>query len=120
MGWIKGSPVKPTRAEILEQCEYWREVIEDLRDFPIQETRAIAEWASERVQAGSAKRTLTAQNRSNGGKKKALRARQRNFGRDAQILALHRQGLSARAISDKTGVSKSQVARVVKREKGND
>ena len=120
VSWIKASATKPTKAEILEQCEYWRECVEDLRDFPATEVQAIAAWAAEKVQAGSISRTLTPEMRSNGGKVKGLRIRQKNFQRDRYILKLSNDGLSNRAIAARVSVSEGMVRKVIKRESSND
>ena len=115
VAWIKSSPTKPNPESIREQALLYRDFLEDVSDFDSVEVERIADWAIRKVQAGDIGRTLTPENRANGGKKKGLRVRQRNFGRDKKILRLHHAGLSNRAIGKEVDISESQVRNIIKR-----
>ena len=118
VGWIKAHPTKPSPDAIQDQALYLRDTIDDVHDFGVPEVLAMAAWAIQKVQAGSIARTLTAENRANGGRVKGLRVRQRNFQRDTQIVALHREKMSNRAIGARVGISEAMVRKVIKRELG--
>ena len=118
VGWIEASPTKPASGSIRDQALYLRDTLESVRDFGVPEVLAIAEWAIQEVQAGSIHPTWTPEQRSNGGKVKALRVRQKNFQRDTQIVALHREKMSNRAIGARVGISEGMVRKVIKRELG--
>ena len=116
VGWVKRQQTKPSPDAIREQGLLLRDYLEDVSDFDSVEVGRIADWVIRRVQAGDIRRTLTPENRANGGKVKALRIRQKNFGRDKKILRLHHAGLSNRAIAKEVGLSHVRVGTIIKEE----
>ena len=116
---MKGSATKPSPVAIMEQAEYLREVMDDVRDFPLTEVVAIAEWVISKVNAGSITRTLTTEMRRNGGRVKNLRVRQKNYQRDLYIVKLHNDGLTNVAVAARVGISEGMIRKVLKREGGN-
>ena len=119
VGWVCSSETRPDTIEIEAHAIALRSELPDVRDFPESEALKIAAWVDRRVMPGSVEGlTRTQQQRSNGGKLKALRTRQANAPRDLRIWDLHWAGRSVREIAAEVGgVSSSQVDRIIRREK---
>ena len=115
MAWIKATPTKPAPESIRDQSLFLRDTLDDVQDFPTVEVERISDWVIRKVSAGDIRPTFTPEQRANGGRVKALRVRQRNFQRDTQIVAEHREGKSNRAIAASVNISEAMVRKVLKR-----